>query len=138
MPRRSAASLAIVPPTIAHPRLRASPTLSDSEREVFDAVVAAMPAAFFGPSDRFGLEALARHTAMAEKLAGTLEELNPTSPEFARVSTQQVAHSRAALAMSRSLRIVLNARVAPDKKHPNGPATFEQLKARYAAQGADE
>lgn len=125
------------------PRIAPPKGLNDTERRFWLTAVDSLPADFFGAEHRQQLLAWVRHAAMAERLAEALAEMDVTSADFPKISAQQIAHSKAALAYSRSLRITVNSRADRDAaatkagKGRMQPATIEQLRERYARDGHD-
>lgn len=139
--RKSAQDLAIKSPIAVIPRLKPPRTLSPLEARLWSGAVDALPAGFFGPEHVQQLDAWVRHSALAEMLAERLVELDPTDAAWPKLCAAQVAHSKAALAYARSLRLTVNSRADRDatataaKKGRTGPASLEQLAARYADEG---
>jgi len=130
MPRKSAASLAVVPlpaPATAQ-RLAPPDDLPPEQAAIWRNVVDAMPADFFGREQVAVLRAYCLHTAVAQTLAGRLAAMDPgaDAATWVKLSAQQVAHSKAALAHGRALRVTLNSRTQPD--------TVGRAVAREAAQ----
>ena len=116
MPRRSAASLSVVPPVAARKatRLPAPADLNDRQRELWLATTAPLPADYFSRDQASLLRAYVTHADLAETLTRTLSTLEPTSADWARVSAAQVSQSKSMLAFARALRLTSQARVAPD------------------------
>jgi hypothetical protein len=111
--------------------------LTALERRHWVAVVDGLPAGFFGPEHAQQLAAYVNHAALAEVLGAWLLKAQPDDPKWAQVNAAQVAHSKAALAFARSLRITNNSRADRDaaataaRRGSTGPATIEQLRQRY-------
>jgi hypothetical protein len=97
--------------------------------------VDALPAGYFGSEQRQQLEAYVGHAALAAMLGEKLAD-GPIDADWLKVNAAQIAQSKAALAFARSLRLTLQARldktVAATQSRLTGPATLEQMKARYA------
>lgn len=76
MPRRSSASLTFLRPGVdGRPtRLRPSNDLTGPEREVFTAIVGALPPEHFKESDRWVLEEYVRDVVLARDAAGQMRE----------------------------------------------------------------
>jgi hypothetical protein len=107
MPRRSAASLGVVPigkPT--RPRLAPSSAASDAVRAVFSEVVRAAPAEHFKTGDEHLIEAFAQAVVLARQASAELTERGPviegrTSPWIVVLEKQH----RAISAISARLRL---------------------------------
>jgi hypothetical protein len=144
MPRKSAASLALVPSvTQLLPRLKPPRRLSKAEQRHWLGIVSALPTSAFDAVDAPALAAYCNHAAQAEQLGVWLAEHGPTDPQWGRVNSAQALHSRAALAWARSLRLTRVARSDRDRsataarRGNTAPVSFEQMLANYRRQ-ADE
>lgn len=115
MPRKSKESMQVarVEPLRRIERLRPPPGMSPRENEIWLGVVNPLPADYLKPEMGEQLKAYCFHQAMAERLAAKLASSDPDG-EWLKLSAQQIAHSKAALAFARSLRLTNQARQLPD------------------------
>ena len=135
MPRKSAAAqLVTLQPAPKRQRLQPPDDLSARARELWLSTLHALPPGYVAPDQAPLLAAYVEHTAMAEALRRALDGLDMTAPAWTRLSAQQIAHSKAALAHARSLRLTSQSRTEPDTAaraiqreadRPSGPRPWE-------------
>lgn len=115
MPRRSAASIAVVPGLQAVERVRPPRGLTPNQKGHFAALVASKPAEHFQPCDVPLLVALARHLAMADAAAALLEQADDVDALDRAAAMLSRETGRIATLMTR-LRLTPQARYTPDNK----------------------
>lgn len=135
MPRKSLASMSVVPLGVRKAtRLQPPAELSERQRELWKATVAPLPADYFARDQVALLKNYVVHCELAETLTNKLSELDPASPDWARVSAAQVSHSKSMLAFARALRLTSISRLAHDTagraiqreaERPSGPRPWE-------------
>lgn len=135
MPRKSAASLTVVPVAARQAtRLPAPADLTDRQRKLWRETTAPLPADFFSRDQASLLRSFVVHADLAETLTRTLATMEPTTADWARVSAAQVSQSKSMLAFARALRLTSQARVQPDtagravareQARPAGPRPWE-------------
>ncbi len=115
MPRKSAASLAVVPGLRTIPRLRPPRDLTPLQRSFFAHIVASKPADWFQASDLPLLVLLCRHLARADQIEEQLRLIDPMYTEafdaLARMADRE--SQRIAMLMTR-LRLTPQSRYRPD------------------------
>ncbi|HNU09738.1 MAG TPA: hypothetical protein PKJ45_00055 [Rubrivivax sp.] len=114
MPRKSAASLAVVPPRVAPAKLKPPAALTADERRIWRAVVDALPAAAFASIDALALAAYCRAESLSQALAAAARDADVTTREGRAIVTTAALQARTALAAARSLRLTRQARTHRD------------------------
>jgi phage terminase small subunit len=117
MPRRSAASLAVIPPVSgAPPRLTPPPELGERERVIFLDLVTSLPANHFAPSDVPLLARYCEAAALAERAALALRDAPMTVD--GRPNPLITVHGGAVKSL---LGLSLKLRLSPQARTPNQP-----------------
>jgi hypothetical protein len=125
MPRRSAASLEVVPPSFGQGRIAPRREASPEVAAVFKELAASVPADHFRPADRDLLEQFAQVVVLARQAYAELEEAGPVINGRASpwLTVLEKAH-RSAAALSVRLRLGPQTRLDPKTvARARGPAT---------------
>lgn len=116
MPRKSAASLSVVPRTPAAERSEPG-DLSPAELGLWREVVASKPAEWFGPDSAPILKEYVRAAVMCDRLVGVVEQAlvdgDPT--EIKSALDMRDKESKRAVSLATKLRLTQQSRYTPDK-----------------------
>lgn len=145
MPRKSIAALSVVPLDAARERaqLKAPADLTAAERRIWRSVVEALPGGTFDRIDAVALAGYCRAEALAQALSVHARDADPATAGGRGTIATAALQARTSLALARSLRLTRQARADRDavataaRRGRAGPATLDQLKARYGTQDDD-
>jgi len=120
MPRKSTASLSVIPSGPAVHRLSAPPSLTDSEADVWDAVVSTKPADWFQADSAPVLEEYCKAVAMCRFLSFQIEAAKTSSGDekadmktFETLLRLRDMESKRVLSAGTKLRLTQQARYTP-------------------------
>lgn len=117
MPRKSAASLSIVPRVSGAAGVDEPVDLSPAERELWRGIVASKPAEWFGPDSVPVLKEYVRAALMCDRLAEVVERaLGSGDPDQIKPALDmRDKESRRAVTLATKLRLTQQSRYTPDK-----------------------
>jgi hypothetical protein len=125
MPRRSAASLAVITPAPRRPRLAPSGAAPDDVAALFAEIVRSVPADHFQPSDSHLIEQYAQAIVLARRASSELSARGPVIEGRASpwLVVQEKAH-RSSVALAARLRLAPQSRADSRSvgRKANGPS----------------
>jgi len=120
MPRKSAASLAVVALQPGVKRLTAPKTLTPRQKAHFDAVASTKPAGFFHPCDEPLIIQLSRHLARADEVETQFRKEGLDVETFDQLSRLADRESKQITSLMTRLRLTPQARYRPDSQKLDG------------------
>jgi hypothetical protein len=138
MPRRSAASLSVIPLAREIRTIPPPNRLSPAQSEIFRAIVGSKPAGYFQPGDLPAIEALAQHLERRQRIEAALSEVQPTAPEFDGLARATDRETRVSLALMRALRLTPQARYRPENDAVHSPGRGDPVARLLALEDKHE